>query len=146
MTSLKRPTRGRPAGFTLAEAITAIVILSIAVPSMLWGVRQAHAHRSNRVLASRAHWLAVEKLEDVMADRHSNTRGYGYLNAVNYPAETSIPGYPAYTRTVALNETLADLSTPGPGYMKVTVTVSYTDATGVPRSLPLSTELTNYTP
>jgi len=146
MPRLAPTSPARRTGFTLAEAITAIVILSIAVPTMLWGVRQAHAHRSNRVLASRAHWLAVEKLEDVMADRHSNTRGYAFLTPGNYPAETSIPGHPGFSRTVAFNETGPNLAAAGTGYMRVTVTVNYTDASGVPRSVPLSTELTNYTP
>ena len=145
MTALHRTPRHRN-GFTLTEAIVAIVILSIAVPSMLWGVRQAHNHRSNRVLASRAHWLAVEKLEDIMADRHSNTRGFSYLAAANYPAESPIAGYPGFARTVTFNQTGANLSSPGTGYMRATVTVTYTDTSGASQSLPLSTELTNYTP
>jgi prepilin-type N-terminal cleavage/methylation domain-containing protein len=146
MKNTQRPTRPRSRGFTLAESITAIVILSISVPSMLWGVRQAHTHRANRVLASRAHWLAVERLEDVIADRHSSTRGYSYLIPANYPAEATVPGYPGYSRAVAFTETTANLSTPGSGYMRATVTVTYTDASGASRSLPLATELTNYTP
>jgi hypothetical protein len=133
-------------GFTLTEAVASIVVLSVAIPSMLLGVREAQYHRTNRVLASRAHWLAVEKLEDVIADRHSNTRGYTYLASANYPVESTITGYPGFSRAVAFAETTADLLTPGSGYMRVTVTVSYADAGGATRSLPLATELTNYTP
>jgi hypothetical protein len=136
----------RRSAFTLTEAITAVVILGVAVPSMLWGVREAHAHRANRVLASRAHWLAVEKLEDVIADRHSGTRGYGYLQAANYPAEAAVAGFTGFSRGVGFFETGSNLTTAGSGYMRVTVTVGYTDATGAARSLALVTELTDYTP
>ncbi len=142
-----RPNRrARRSGFTLAEAITAIVILSISVPAMLWAIRASHTHRANRVLASRAHWLAVEKLEDIIADRHSTSRGYVYLTTAHYPNESSISGYPGFTRAVTLSETGPDLVSAGTGYMKVTVAVSYTDASGAARALPLVTELTNYTP
>ncbi len=146
MVNAKGHRSGRRAGFTMTEAITALVILATAVPAMMWSVRQAHGHRANRVLASRAHWLAVEKLEDVIADRHSGTRGYSYLIASNYPAESSLTGFPGFSRTVAFNETGANLSSPGSGYMRVTVTVSYTDAAGAARSFALVTELTDYTP
>ncbi len=141
----RRATRRSP-GFTLVEAIVGIVILSVAVPPMLWAIRQAHLHRIGQVLASRARWLAQERLEDVIADRHSATRGYAYLIAANYPAEASIAGFPGFTRSVALQETAADLSSAGTGYMKATVTVSYTDAGAVPRTLSLSTEVTDYVP
>ena len=38
MTAPRRPR----AGFTLIETIAAIVILSLAIPPMLWAVREAH--------------------------------------------------------------------------------------------------------
>jgi prepilin-type N-terminal cleavage/methylation domain-containing protein len=134
----------RNRGFTLIETISAIVVLSLGIPPMLWAIGEAHAHRANPVLLSRARWLATEKLEDVIADRHSTTRGYAYLVPGNYPAEGSITGFPGYSRTVGLTETEADLSTAGSGYMIVEVTVSFTDAEGNPRSLAVSTVLTDY--
>ena len=138
-------TRAQKPGFTLTESIVAVVILSIAVPSMLWAVRGAHRDRIAPILACRARWLASERLEDIIADRHSRTRGYSYLTAVHYPAEGAIAGFPGFTRSTALSETTADLVTSGAGYMRATVTVSWTDS-GVVRSLALATVLTDYTP
>ncbi len=139
-------TRHSHAGFTLIEAIIAMVILSIAVPSMLIAVRAAHEKRFRPVLASRARWLAAEKLEDVIADRHSTTRGFAYLTSSHYAAEQSIAGYPGFTRSVAFVQTGSDLVTAGAGYITVTVTVSWTDTGAASRSLALSTVLTDYTP
>ena len=128
------------------ETIVAIVVLAIAVPPMLWSIRQAQYDRANPVLASRARWLAVSMLEDVIADRHSATRGYDHLVTGNYPDEPTITGYTGFSRRVLLSETLADLATPGDGYMAVTVEVSWTDAGGTTRTLAVSTVLTEYVP
>jgi prepilin-type N-terminal cleavage/methylation domain-containing protein len=135
-------------GFTLIEGITAVVIIGVAMPPMMWALRQAQKQRVNAVLASRARWLTCEKLEDIIADRHSTTRGYAYLVAANYPAESSINNFPGFTRAVTLLETSSNLSTPtvGGGFMKVTVTTSYNDASQVARSVSLSSVVTNYTP
>jgi type II secretory pathway pseudopilin PulG len=137
--------RGRR-GFTVIEAVTAIIILAISVPPMLWAIRAAHAQRANPVMASHARWLAVERLEEVIRDRHSTTRGYTYLQPGNYSFENPVTGWPGYTRAVQLFETGADLVTPGAGYMNVTVTVSWTDGAGDPRSIDVATILTEYTP
>jgi prepilin-type N-terminal cleavage/methylation domain-containing protein len=136
----------RRTGFTLVETIASIVIVAVALPPMLWAIRDAHAQRVNAVLASRARWLATEKLEDVIADRHSTTRGYAYLVPGNYAAESPVATDPDFDRTVSLSETEADLTTTGDGYMNVTVTVSWTDAGGDARSLDVRTVLTEYSP
>ena len=137
-------------GFTLIETVIAIVILSLAVPPMLWAVAESHHERVNPMLASKARWLAVEKLEDVIADRHSQSgnRGYSYLADANYLAEAKgdITGYPQFSRVVSFNETDATLSAPGTGYMTVTVTVGWTDADANAQTLEISTVLTDYTP
>lgn len=140
------PTSRARRGFTLIEAVTALVILGVAVPPMLWSLRHAQTHRAGGVLASRALWLATEKLEDIIADRHSSTRGYSYLVAANYPAESSITGFPGFTRSVSFSETGVSLSGAGSGYMRITVTVGYTDASGTARSFSLSTVQTGYSP
>ena len=104
------------------------------------------------MLASKARWLAIEKLEDIIADRHSTSgnRGWDYLIAGNYPAENpgDITGFPQFGRTVTLLETQADLSTPDSdgGYMNITVTVTWTNAEGDSLSLSISTVLTEYVP
>src|SRR5215468_5576988 len=132
----------RRSGFTLVETVAAVIILAIAIPPMLWSIRQAQIQRVNPMMVSKARWLATEKLEDIVADRNSSTRGYGYVIAGNYPAENPVAGYTGFTRTVTITETAADLVTVGTGYKKVTVTVTWTDATATVRSLPLSTIVT----
>ena len=120
-------------------------MLAILIPPTMWALREGHQGRINPVLVSRARWLATEKLEDIIADRHSTTRGYAYLLAGNYAAESSISGFPGFSRAVAFSETASDLSSPGSGYKRVTVTVSWIDAKGTPRSLAIATVLTDYT-
>lgn len=133
-------------GFTLIEAIVAMVILSVAMPAMFMALSDAQKRRAGPVLDSRARWLAAEKLEDLIADRHSATRGYVYVDSANYAAEPSITGFTGYSRSVSVTETGATLSGAGVGYKTVTVTVTYTGATGASRSFSLGTVVTDYTP
>ena len=134
----------RRRGLTLIETIAAIVLLSIAIPPMLFSIREAQHHRVNPVLSSKARWLVTEKLEDIIADRHSTTRGYGYVIAANYPAENPISGYTGFARSVTISETAADLVSAGTGYKRVTVSVGWTDTTGAARTLAITTILTDY--
>lgn len=136
----------RRRAFTVTESVIAIVILSVAIPPMLWAIRQQQHDRVAPVLSSRARWLAAEKLEDIIADRHSTTRGYSYLTTSNYPAESSISGFTGFTRSVAFSETAANLVSAGTGFMRSTVTVNWTDPGGVARSLSIATVITDYTP
>lgn len=136
----------RRRGFTLIEAIVSVVILATATPGIMWAVREAHRDRVSPVKASYARWLATEKLEDIIADRHSTTRGYTYVVNANYPAESSITGYAGFTRSVAINETGVDLVTAGTGFKKATVSIGWTDARGVARTLSIATVVTDYTP
>ena len=143
----RKPERSRRRrGFTLTETIAAIVVLGVGIPPLLWTVREAHMHRANPRLYSTARWLASAKLEDVIADRHSSTRGYAYLDSANYADETPVAGFTGFDRTVTFTETEADLATPGTGYMTVDVAVSFTDAEGASRTLTISTVLTEYAP
>jgi type II secretory pathway pseudopilin PulG len=133
-------------GFTLVEAIVSVVILATATPGILWAVREAHRDRVSPVKTSYARWLITERLEDIIADRHSTTRGYTYLINSNYPAESSITSFPGFTRSTTINETGPDLVSVGTGFKTATVTVGWTDARGVARSLAISTVITDYTP
>lgn len=135
---------GRRGAFTLVETIALVVVLAVALPPTLFAMREAALDRAGPVMASRARWLATAKLEDIIADRHSNARGYDYLQSANYPDEQSVPGYPDFSRSVALSETEADLETPGEGCMIVTVTVSWPDPKHGEQSLSIATVLTEY--
>lgn len=140
----RKQTHHRLRAFTQIETIAALVILTIAIPPMLFAIRQAQYHRVNPIMSSKARWLVTEKLEDIVADRHSTTRGYGYVIASNYPAENPVSGYTGFTRSVAISETAADLVTAGTGYKRVTVSVGWTDATGTARTLSIATIVTDY--
>lgn len=141
-----RTTRTHPRGVTLIEAIAAIVVASIALPSMLWAMQGAHMSRVDLAYGTRARWLAAEKLEDIIADRHSVSQGYSYIVAGNYPFEGSVAGFENFSRTVTITETGVSLSGVGTGYKAVEVSVGWTDGRGQARSLHLSTILANYTP
>lgn len=133
-------------GFTLIEAIAAIVVLSVAVPAMLMAGRSAQGGRASMVLANRARWLAAERLEEIIADRHSATRGFAYITGSSYPDEVGVSGFESFSREVDISRTAADLATPGDTHALVTVTVSWIDGSGGARELALTTVLTDYTP
>lgn len=131
-------------GLTLIETIVAMVVLAVAVPGTLWAIRDAAVQRVAPLRSSKARWLVTEKLEDIVADRNSTTRGYAYVLTGNYPSEASISGFPGFTRTTTIAETAADLVSAGTGYKKVTVSVGWTDTKGVARQVSISTVLTDY--
>lgn len=133
-------------GLTLIELVAAIVVLAAGAPALLWAIGDAATQRMMPVLASRARWLATEKLEDVIADRHAAGRGYAYIVAGNYANESSVTGFPGFSRSVTIQETGPSLSGSGTGYRRVTVTVSWIDPRRGSASLALSTVVTSYTP
>lgn len=143
MTS-KQLRRRRLRGLTLIETIIAMVVLAVAVPGTLWAIRDSAVQRVAPLRSSKARWLVTEKLEDIVADRHSTTRGYTYIASGNYPNEATISGFPGFTRTTTVSETAADLATAGTGYKKVTVSVGWIDTKGVARQVSISTVLTDY--
>ncbi|MBL8758157.1 MAG: prepilin-type N-terminal cleavage/methylation domain-containing protein [Phycisphaerae bacterium] len=144
MISRQTTSSRRARALTLVEALVAIVVVAIAAPPMLLAMRDASLRRATPVLADRARWLASEKLEDLIADRHSPARGYAFITPANYPTEPAVAGFPAFSRAVAITETAANLSSPGTGYKRVAVTVAWRDQGGTLRSLALSTILTDY--
>jgi prepilin-type N-terminal cleavage/methylation domain-containing protein len=137
-------TRRQLRALTLIECIVAVVIISIAVPSSLWAMRDAAVQRLAPIQASKARWLITEKLEDVIADRHGN--GYVSLgaNGTTTATESSITGFSGFTRTTTRAEVGATLAAGGTGYQLITVTVSWTDSKGQSRSLSASSVVTDY--
>jgi Tfp pilus assembly protein PilV len=133
-----------PRAFSLIEAIIAIVVLSVAVPAMFWAVRDAADRRTDPVMLNRARWLAAEKMEDVLADRANADRGYGYVVAANYPAESPVAGFAGLSREVMVAERGPDLVSAGTGYKVVTVRVTYTSARGAARTFELASVVTDY--
>ena len=127
------------AGFTLIEVIVAIVILAIGVPSILWALRDSHVRRVDPINFSRARWLASEKIEDILADARSTTRGYGYLVNANYASESPVSGFTGFTRSVSISVCDDNLvAGTGTGFKVVAVTVGCVDGRGASRSVSLS--------
>ena len=137
---------GHRRAFTLIEAIVCVVVMGVAFPPMLLAIREAGVRRVAPVQASRARWLLQEQMEDIVADRHSATRGYAYVVAGNYPEQATVAGFPGFSRTVTVAETAVNLVSAGSGYKRVTVTVSWRDTRGTIRTLAVSTVITDYTP
>ncbi len=137
------PTRAR--AFTLVEAIVAVVVLAVAIPPMMVSVRDSAVRRVDPLQASRARWLAAERLEDVIADRHAAARGWSYVVSSNYATENSIAGFPGFSRSVSIRETGPALTGSGTGYKIVNVVVSW-KGPGGNRTLALAGVLTDYTP
>lgn len=140
------PRHPRQNGFTLIEMIAAMVILAVAIPPMLLALRQATIDRVDPVRFSQARWLAAERLEDILADWRSATRGYDYVAAANYPDESPVRDHSAFSRSVRIVESGPDLRTAGAGCKTVTVAVTWTDSRGRPRTLEVAAVLTEWGP
>lgn len=137
----------RRRGFTLIETVAAIIILAVAVPAMLWAVTEAHQRRANPVMVTTARWLAIEKLEDTIGDRHSLAVGYGALAG---GSDTPVPGYPGFNRTTTVTQhgawdNVTTSWSAGTGYKTITVVVQWTDSDGDTMSLSINTVVTDYT-
>lgn len=132
-------------GFTLIEVMIAVVVMAIAVPPMFWALRQANVQRVDPINLSRARWLVNEKMEDILADESSTTRGYSYLTNSKYTAESPVSGFTGFTRSVSIAESGADLvAGSGTGFKTVVVTVGYVDGKGTSRTLSVTTVVTQH--
>lgn len=144
--ALTQPRRFRRRGFTIVEAICAITIMAVALPASLWMIRGATQRRVDPILAARARWLVVERMEQVLMDRHNSSRGYAYIDGSNYASEASVSGFSNMSRAVSVVETGPNLSSAGTGYKRVMVTVSFRDGRNILRTMGMSTVVTDYTP
>lgn len=123
-----RRRRATTRGFTLIEAIIAVVVLAVALPPMLFAVREGQRQGVLPVKSAVARRLIEEKLEDILADRHSATRGYSYVTNTNYASESPVSGFTGYSRSVSITETNAALvATTNGGYKRCVVTVTCSD-------------------
>ena len=151
MCSHDQPVRRRRRGFTLIETAAAVIILATAVPPMLWAIQESHATRANPVLFSTARFLAIEKMEDIIADRHSRaaSRGYTYLVVGNYAAENPVTDFPQFGRTVSFTDhgpwdNTGPSWSVGTGYRETTVTLTWENTSGKTQTLAISTIITDY--
>jgi Tfp pilus assembly protein PilV len=127
----------REGGFTLIEVTILIVIAGIAVLPLAMLFATTSIRTSDARSASVAAHLGQTKLEEITADRRSTTRGFSYLQGVNYPPETPVTAFPTYSRSVAV---APDSVYDGVTYRTVSVTVT---TSSIP-PVTLTTWFTNY--
>lgn len=135
--SSHRPSSRRAAGFTLVEVAILIVVASIAILPLAMLFATTSIRSSDARSASVAAQLAQAKLEEITADRNAATRGFSYLVAANYPAESPVTAFSSFQRSVAIApDSLYD----GVTFRTVSVTVT---TSGIP-PVTLTTWFVNY--
>lgn len=89
-------------GFSLIEAIAAIVILALVAPVSMFTLRDAAASRSESIQLTRATWLAVAVMETVLGDLSSGdpALGFGALSDVASYLDTPSTGLRARLASV----------------------------------------------
>lgn len=113
--------RRNDAGFTLVEVVLIIVIAAVAVLPLGMLFANTSIRSSDARNAMVAAQLAQAKMEELTADKNSPSRGFAYLIAGNYPAESPVTAFPGYSRSVAF---APDSSYDGVTFRTVTVTVT----------------------
>jgi len=105
----------------------AVVILSIALPPLVVSFADASMQSIYPSNASVASFLAIERMEEVVARRYRGTDGYQAVTVTNFPAESPVSGFPGFNRSVAVSYTDASLAPVGSdqGYKKVRVAVTW---------------------
>lgn len=132
-------------GFTLLELILVTVLIGLAVPGILvlFETTSRASYTTQQVAVATN--LAGERLEQVTADKFSAARGYAWIIvAGRYPVEAPVAGFVGYDRTTTVAEVNpSDLQTasPGSGYARVTVVISFN---GGADTVQVETLLTNH--
>ena len=114
----------KTAGFTLIEMVFMIVILAIVASPIL----SFFSGSGPRAVAAEqhgvAHLLAIDKAEQLLADRHSPDRGLSYVLS-GYSSDTPLSGYSRSVSFREVSEVDLSSSATGTGFYECTVTVSY---------------------
>jgi prepilin-type N-terminal cleavage/methylation domain-containing protein len=130
-----RGTMGIRKGVTIIEVAMAIVILSIALPPMVASFADASRQSIRPSNSTVASFLAIDRMEEVVARRYQGTDGYIALTVPSmssFPSETAVSGFPLFARStvveyVTITFTTGAIATSGSdkGYKRVRVTVTW---------------------
>ncbi len=104
-------------GFTLIEIIFTMTFASIALFSTMTMMSTSMLGSMNVEFMNTSANLANVKMEELFSDK--KTRGYGYIQEINYPYETNVDGFPGFNRYVEVTTQATD--------KKVTVRVTHPD-------------------
>ncbi len=104
-------------GFTLIEIIFTIMFASIALFATMTMMSTSMLGSMNVEFMNTSANLANVKMEELFSDK--KTRGYGYIQEINYPYETDVDGFPGFNRYVEITTQATD--------KKVTVRVTHPD-------------------
>jgi type II secretory pathway component PulJ len=120
----------RRRGTTIIEVVTAMVILSIALPPLVQSFASASMQSILPAQATVASFLAVERMEELVARRYRGTDGYASVTTANFPDESPVTGFPAYSRTITITYMgyvggVFQAVGSDQGYKKVRVTVTW---------------------
>jgi len=117
---------------TIIEVVVAIVILSVALPSLMMAFAEASVQSIGPYRQSIGSFLAIERMEEIVARRYRGTDGYDAITTGNFGSESSLSGFPGYARDVAVAFVDGNLNIVGSdqGYKRVTVTVSWDNGAG----------------
>lgn len=108
-------------GFSTLEIVTTILFLGIAIPALVNLFGYSYVSGVTHEVETRSVTLCKQKLEDIMADKLSPSRGYSWVTtAGRYGTETITGGY---TRTVDV--VASGRSFMGVPYAEVTVRVTH---------------------
>ena len=96
------------AGFTLAETLTAITVLTVAIVALLFATGYGVTGLDGARRSTTALFLAERRMEEIKAFALSDaaTRGWVNVTVGNFPTEaySSITGYPEYRRTTTITD------------------------------------------
>ena len=104
-------------GFTLIEIIFTMIFASIALFATMTMMSTSMLGSMNVEFMNTAANLANVKMEELFSDK--KTRGYGYIQEINYPYETDVDGFAGFNRYVEVTTQATD--------KKVTVRVTHPD-------------------
>ncbi len=126
-------------GYSMIEGIMATTVFGVGLLGGLGVMQNTLVKSTQSELHVEAVSLAQEKIEDILADKEF--KGYDYVsNTLNYPEEELDD---KFVRNVSVSEVNPDdlgSSSPGSGYNKVTVEVSWGNADS--QNVSLSTLVT----
>jgi len=121
MSARRRTVGSVPSGFTLIEVVLIIVIAGVAVLPLSMLFANTSIRSGDARNATVAAQLAAAKMEEITADKNSPARGFAYLVASNYTAESPVAAFPNYSRSVSI---AADSTYDSVTFRAVSVTVT----------------------